>query len=176
MDVVHADQFLTLDETGLGGAGSSSATSTHPIEHISEPGNGSGLFDERVTKDLIPLGVTVEVLRNRSVKDVRIKHGGAPTSSATGAGTSIFGSNGFAFLPNHLWSGDARVESTSNGLDAITPDKSLTVSGEGGEVFLVTKPRTFPPPCAYINRTTSADHETARRHAKCKPWNVPSGM
>lgn len=63
-----------------------------------------------------------------------------------GVGTSRFGKKGLAFLPNHLWKGDAGVDRINNGLDAITPDKSLTVSGEGGGVFLVTKPRTLPPP------------------------------
>jgi len=69
-----------------------------------------------------------------------------PTSSFIGVGTCIFGRNGLAFLPNHLWKGDAGAVKINNGLDAITPDKSLTVSGEGGPVVLVTKPRTFPPP------------------------------
>jgi len=63
-----------------------------------------------------------------------------------GVGTCRFGRNGLAFLPNHLWKGDAGVDKINNGLEAITPDKSLTVSGEGGPVVLVAKPRTFPPP------------------------------
>ena len=40
-------------------------TSTHPVEHISEATNSPGLFDEWVTEDLVPLGIAVEVLRNR---------------------------------------------------------------------------------------------------------------
>lgn len=69
-----------------------------------------------------------------------------PTSSFIGVGTDRFGSSGLAFLPTHLWKDDTGVDKSNNGLDAITPDKSLTVSGEGGPVDLVTKPRTFPPP------------------------------
>ena len=80
------------------------------------------------------------------VREARIKHGGRLTSSFTGAGTSKFGRNGLAFLPNHLWKDGAGVDRINNGLDATTPDRSLTVSGEGGATFLVTKPRTFPPP------------------------------
>ena len=44
----------------------SRATLTHPVEHISEPTDSSGLPDEWVTEDLIPLGITVEVLQNQA--------------------------------------------------------------------------------------------------------------
>ena len=35
---------------------------TYPVEHISESSHRSGLFDQWVAKDLVPLGVTVKVL------------------------------------------------------------------------------------------------------------------
>lgn len=69
-----------------------------------------------------------------------------PTPSFIGVGTVRFGKTGLAFLPNHLWKDDGVVDKINNGLDTIAPDKSLTVSGEGGAAFLVTKPRTFAPP------------------------------
>ena len=79
-------------------------------------------------------------------------------------GTVILGRNGFAFLPNHLWKDDTGVDKVNNGLDAITPDKSLTVSGEGGLVVLVTKPRTFPPP--WTTRTGSGGRKTTYKRAE----------
>ena len=154
MDEVLIEQLLTLEgervREGNHPATSSSAASTHPVEHIGEPTNSSGLFDEWVAKDLVPLRVTVEVLRNRSSQRKTLKQRTRvpPTSWFMGVGTVRFGRNGLAFLPIHLWKGDAGVDKINNGLDAITPDKSLTVSCEGGPVDLVTKARTFPPPCA----------------------------
>jgi len=61
-------------------------------------------------------------------------------------GICRFGRNGFAFLANHLWKDGTWIDKTNSGLEMITPDSSLTVSGEGGPVVLVTNPRTFPPP------------------------------
>jgi hypothetical protein len=90
----------------------------------------------------------------------------SPTPSFIGVGTNIFGKNGLAFLPNHLWKGDAGVDRANNGLDTITPDKCLIVSGEGGAVFLVTKPRTFPPPWK-PNRITSTARKTTDKQVKC---------
>ena len=40
----------------------SSMASTYPVEHIGEPTNSPGLSDEWVTEDLVPLGITIEVL------------------------------------------------------------------------------------------------------------------
>ena len=49
-----------------------------------------------------------------------------PTPSFIGVGTDRFGRNGLAFLAIHLWKDGAGVDKINNGLDAITPDKSLT--------------------------------------------------
>ena len=147
--IILIEQLLTLeDEPESERAHTSNATTTHPIEHICDACNSPDLFDERVAEDLVPLGVTVEILETgqlvneRRSENVRV----SPTPSPTGAGTGMLGRNDLAFLPNHLWKGEAGTDKINNGPDAITPDNSLTVSGEGGPLFLVTKPRTFPPP------------------------------
>lgn len=92
--------------------------------------------------------MTVEILETDHVANERGSDNARDplTSSFRGVGTSRLGRNGLTFLPNHLWKGDAAADKINNGPDAITPDKILTVSGEGGPLFLVTKPRTFPPP------------------------------
>jgi len=107
-------------------------------------------------------------------EDVLIHVRVPPTSSFVGVGTCRFGRSGLAFLANHLWKDDTGIDKTNNGLETITPDRSLTVSGEGGPVVLVTKPRTFPPP--WTTRKGSVSRKTPRERAKHQPWNVPSRM
>jgi hypothetical protein len=69
VDIVLIEQLLTLEGERIRREPSGNPFQrdpTHPIEHISESTNSSYLFDERVAEDLVPLGVAVEVLRNRS--------------------------------------------------------------------------------------------------------------
>lgn len=67
VDVVLINQLLTLkDERELERAHPGiERNPTHPVEHIGKSSDSSDLFDERVAEDFIPLGVTVEVLRNQ---------------------------------------------------------------------------------------------------------------
>ena len=61
--IIFIEQLLTLkDEPESGRAHTPSATTTHPVEHIGEARNSPDLLDERVAEDLVPLGVTVEIL------------------------------------------------------------------------------------------------------------------
>ena len=65
--VVLVEQFLALERRMRVRKGiPTQRIRTHSVEHISESTDSSGLLDEWVTEDLVPLWVTVEVLQAQS--------------------------------------------------------------------------------------------------------------
>ena len=94
-----------------------------------------------------------------------------PTFGSTPAGTDILGNRRPSCPPASSRIFGLGLVNKMSGLDRITPERSLTVSGLGGALTRVENAHATPPPC--LEGSLDLNNESYEYKTANSPWNVP---